>query len=66
MRRVIKQCYIRWVLAGMLAYSHVPVAAEQSEKRDICILGGGPAGLSAAYYLEERGYLVTVFEKEDR
>lgn len=29
----------------------------------IAIIGGGPAGLSAAYYLAERGYKPTVFEK---
>ena len=36
-----------------------------SEKWDekIAIIGGGPAGLSAAYYLAEMGYRPTVFEK---
>ena len=29
----------------------------------IAIIGGGPAGLSAAYYLAEMGYTSTVFEK---
>lgn len=29
----------------------------------IAIIGGGPAGLSCAYYLAERGYHPTVFEK---
>ena len=29
----------------------------------IAIIGGGPAGLSAAFYLAERGYRPTVFEK---
>ena len=29
----------------------------------IAIIGGGPAGLSAAYYLAEMGYAPTVFEK---
>lgn len=29
----------------------------------IAIIGGGPAGLSAAYYLAEMGYKPTVFEK---
>ena len=29
----------------------------------IAIIGGGPAGLSAAYYLAEMGYTPTVFEK---
>ena len=33
----------------------------------ICIIGAGPAGLSAAYYLEKRGYRdVTVLERETR
>lgn len=31
----------------------------------IAIIGGGPAGLSAAYYLAERGYYPTVFEKQE-
>lgn len=29
----------------------------------IAIIGGGPAGLSAAYYLAQMGYKPTVFEK---
>ena len=32
----------------------------------IAIIGAGPAGLSAAYYLAERGYHPTVFEKNAR
>lgn len=32
----------------------------------IAIIGGGPAGLSAAYYLRENGYPVTVFEREKK
>ena len=31
----------------------------------IAIIGGGPAGLSAAYYLAEKGYYPTVFEKNE-
>ena len=32
----------------------------------ICIIGGGPAGLSAAMYLEQKGYKnYTVMEKND-
>ncbi|MDO4622838.1 MAG: FAD-dependent oxidoreductase [Eubacteriales bacterium] len=31
----------------------------------IAIIGGGPAGLSAAFYLAERGYSPTVFEKNE-
>ena len=32
----------------------------------VAVIGGGPAGLSAAYYLRLNGYPVTVFEKEKR
>mgnify|MGYP003303253137 CR=1 FL=1 len=32
----------------------------------IAIIGGGPAGLSCAYYLAERGYKPTVFEKNSK
>lgn len=32
----------------------------------IAIIGGGPAGLSCAYYLAEKGYLPTVFEKQQK
>ena len=38
------------------------VDGEFGEK--IAIIGGGPAGLSCAYYLAEKGYRPTVFEKE--
>ncbi len=32
----------------------------------MAVIGAGPAGLSAAYYLRTRGYDVTVFDKESR
>ena len=32
----------------------------------IAVIGAGPAGLSCAYYLKEKGYPVTVFEKEEK
>lgn len=32
----------------------------------IAIIGGGPAGLSCAYYLAEKGYTPTVFEKNEK
>lgn len=40
------------------------VDGEFSEK--IAVIGGGPAGLSCAYYLAEKGYRPTVFEREAR
>lgn len=32
----------------------------------IAVIGAGPAGMSAAYYLRTKGYPVTIFEKESR
>ena len=32
----------------------------------IAIVGGGPAGLSCAYYLAQKGYYPTVFEKNEK
>ncbi len=42
--------------------SAAPVLAEPTGKR-VAIVGGGPGGLSAAYYLSIMGHKVTVFEK---
>ncbi len=35
-------------------------------EQKIAIIGAGPAGMTAAYYLAEKGYKPTVFEKESR
>ncbi|MEW6680000.1 MAG: FAD-dependent oxidoreductase, partial [bacterium] len=34
--------------------------------KKIGIIGGGPAGLSCAYYLAKEGYSITIFEKNDK
>ncbi len=39
---------------------------EQWDEYKIAVIGAGPAGLSAAYYLRTKGYPVTIFEKEDQ
>ena len=35
-------------------------------EQKIAVIGAGPSGMSAAYYLRKRGYPVTIFEKECR
>ena len=40
----------------------VPKTAEPREQK-VAIVGAGPAGLTAAYYLAKDGYQVTIFEK---
>ena len=46
----------------------VVIASNQKDHWDqkIAIIGGGPAGLSAAYYLATKGYKPTVFEKSEK
>ena len=39
---------------------------EGSFPQKIAIIGGGPAGLSCAFYLAEKGYTPTIFEKNER
>jgi len=41
---------------------YLPEIAEEREEK-VAIIGAGPAGLSAAYFLRKRGYQVIVFEK---
>lgn len=44
----------------------VPTKKHDYTSKHIAVIGSGPAGLSAAYYLAVDGYDVTVFEKEDK
>ena len=39
---------------------------EQWTRYPVAVIGAGPAGLTAAWYLRKEGYPVTVFEKEER
>ncbi len=41
------------------------VGEQWGDEYKIAIIGAGPAGLSAAFYLRKQGYPVTVFEKEE-
>lgn len=40
------------------------ISVEKNQK--VAIIGSGPAGLSAAYYLRKMGYKVTVFESKEK
>ena len=43
----------------------LPAAPELSGRR-VAVIGGGPAGLAAAYFLRRKGHAVTLFEAHDR
>ncbi|MCR5032072.1 MAG: FAD-dependent oxidoreductase [Lachnospiraceae bacterium] len=51
-------------------FSYLPKCQNMDGKQwdgyKIAVIGAGPAGLTAAYYLRQDGYPVTVFEKEAR
>ena len=47
-----------WALANGIAF--VPPVAETGLR--VAVVGGGPAGLSAAYHLRRRGHAVTIFD----
>jgi len=64
----IKKFLAQWELQNPDTF--VPVCdnmdGNQWDDCKIAVIGAGPAGLSAAYYLRTEGYPVTVFEKEAR
>jgi len=45
---------------------HVPVTVAPDTGHKIAVIGGGPAGLSCAYFLRRLGHHVTVFEKNPK
>ena len=57
--------YLHRYLAEMDFDGDNPYVPEKAEKRDekVAIVGSGPAGLTAAYYMAQKGYGVTIFEK---
>jgi heterodisulfide reductase subunit A-like polyferredoxin len=57
--------YLHRFLADLDLESETPYVPEVAEPREekVAIIGAGPAGLTAAYYLAKEGYPVTVFEK---
>lgn len=54
--------------AVLKAYNEIFPEIKASESRDekIAVIGAGPAGLAAAYFLRKHGICVDVFEKEEK
>ena len=44
------------------SYKNPPRASEKNKK--VCVIGAGPGGMSAAYYLAQKGYGVRVIEEQ--
>ena len=57
--------YLHRYLADLDFEEGNPWLPEVGEKRDekVAIIGSGPAGLTCAYYLAQKGYEVTIYEK---
>ena len=59
-----RQLLRRFGFAAAAAALPVPVLAQSAKKLRVVIVGGGLAGLCAAYELEQRGHEVTILEAE--
>ncbi|MBQ5969009.1 MAG: FAD-dependent oxidoreductase [Clostridia bacterium] len=64
----IKKFLAQWELENPDDFKVISENGEGNQWSDhkIAVIGAGPAGLSAAWYLRTEGYPVTVFEKEAR
>ena len=52
---------------AVLAAGEVPVPApKEATGKHVAVIGGGPSGLTCAYYLALMGHFVTVFEQYER
>ncbi|MCX5994173.1 MAG: FAD-dependent oxidoreductase [Chloroflexi bacterium] len=49
-----------YILDNLAAIMHPP---QKENGKNVAVVGAGPAGLAAAYYLRQAGYAVTVFDK---
>src|SRR5208337_37902 len=58
----VEQCVGDWAIENKIA---LPAAPALTGKR-IAVVGGGPAGLSAAHFLRNKGHAVTIFEAHDK
>ena len=50
-----------WALANGIGFAK----PERETGKRVAVVGGGPAGLSAAYHLRRRGHAITVFDDHD-
>ena len=57
----------RFIADKFIPSDSVPESKNPKGKKEkVALIGAGPAGLSAAWYLAKNGYQVTIFEKESK
>ena len=58
-------CQLKRFAADQVDWATLPVPAieKKPESEKVAIIGAGPAGLSAAYFLAKKGYHPTIFDK---
>ena len=61
--RELKKFVTEWEIKKGLDIETNHISADAKK---VAIIGSGPAGLSAAYYLAKKGYQPTIFEKSDK
>lgn len=61
--REIKRFIGDWALSRD-SLGNIPEISENGKR--VAVVGGGPGGLSAAYFLRLKGYSVTLYEKENK
>lgn len=59
--QLARSCSVNPMLGCEYAYSYLK---KDGEGRTVVVIGGGPAGMQAAKTLAERGYDVTIFDRE--
>ncbi len=60
----ISICKLKRFAADQIDYSELTLPKISPKDQKVAIVGSGPAGLSAAYYLALEGYQVTIFEAD--
>lgn len=59
----LKRFVADWCMAGKI---DLKIERQPATGKNIAIVGGGPSGLTAAFFLARKGHAVTIFEANDK